>query len=605
MATYSESVGDVDIIFAGGGTAACVAAGRLAKANPDLKILLVEGGRNNFNDPTVVNPAVYLSHLAPDSTSALFYKAKSSEHLGGREAIVPMGGILGGGSSINFMMYTRAQGVDFDSWDTPGWAAKDMLPLCNKLETYHPKDAAIDQSKHGHDGPIHISDGGYRAKSEDQFMETVTKMGHKEIVDLQDLEQCGGFSKWHRYISPEGKRQDSAHRYVHPLVENGQQSNLYLLVESKVIRVLFDESSPPRAIGIEYKPNPGAQPSISLSKPVHKTVKANKLVVVTAGALGTPQILERSGVGNPELLKKLDIPVVADVPGVGENYQDHHLVLYPYKSNLAPDQTLDGILSGRKDFVKALEEKDPILGWNGVDVCAKLRPSDAEIAKLGPEFQKDWDRDFAGIPSKPLMLCGVVSAFLADPSLVEPGQYFTMGTYTAYPYSRGSIHITDKENVVDGYDFDAGFLSHPSDLKKQLWAYKMSREISRRLPYYRGELELGHPKFKAGSKARLVDGPDPNTHADIEYSAEDDAAIVDWIRGNLNTTWHSLGTCAMRARAKGGVVDADLNVYGTQGLKVADLSMVPENVGANTNNTALVVGEKAAIIIGNELGIKV
>ncbi len=109
MSTYTDEVGPVDIIFAGGGTAACVAAGRLAKANPDLKILLVEGGRNNFQDPTVTNPAVYLSHLAPDSKTAIFYKSKKSEHLNGREAIVPMGGLLGGGSSINFMMYTRAQ----------------------------------------------------------------------------------------------------------------------------------------------------------------------------------------------------------------------------------------------------------------------------------------------------------------------------------------------------------------------------------------------------------------------------------------------------------------------------------------------------------------
>jgi alcohol oxidase len=234
--------------------------------------------------------------------------------------------------------------------------------------------------------------------------------------------------------------------------------------------------------------------------------------------------------------------------------------------------------------------------------------TDAEAASLGPEFQADWERDFAHIPSKPLMLCGVVNAFLADPSLVEPGQYITMGAYTAYPYSRGSIHITSADDVLAGYDFDAGFLSHPSDLKKQIWAYKMTREISRRLPYYKGELELGHPKFPAGSNAALVDlskGGETAVTSDIEYSAEDDLAIEDWIRGNLNTTWHSLGTCAMKPRSEGGVVDADLNVYGTAGLKVADLSMVPENVGANTNNTALVVGEKTAVIIGRELGIEV
>jgi alcohol oxidase len=204
-----------------------------------------------------------------------------------------------------------------------------------------------------------------------------------------------------------------------------------------------------------------------------------------------------------------------------------------------------------------------------------------------------------------MILCGVVNAFLADPSLVEPGQYMTMGTYTAYPYSRGSIHITDKTNPVDGYDFDTGFLNHPSDIKKQLWGYKITREIARRLPYYKGELELGHPKFAPGSKAALCSGEISGEIKDIEYSKEDDEAIEEWIRGNLNTTWHSLGTCAMREKEKGGVVDKDLNVYGTQGLKVADLSMVPENVGANTNNTALAVGEKAAVIIGRELGITV
>lgn len=182
-----------------------------------------------------------------------------------------------------------------------------------------------------------------------------------------------------------------------------------------------------------------------------------------------------------------------------------------------------------------------------------------------------------------MVLCGVVNAFLADPSLVEPGQYITMGTYTAYPFSRGSIHITDKENVIDGYEFVTGFLNATSDLKKQLWAYKMSREIARRLPYFQGELELGHPKFPAGSKAAPTNGSLGSDIKDIEYSEEDDRAIEDWIRGNLNTTWHSLGTCAMKPKEDGGVVDGSLNVYGTTGLKVADLSMVPENVGANVS----------------------
>jgi alcohol oxidase len=116
---------------------------------------------------------------------------------------------------------------------------------------------------------------------------------------------------------------------------------------------------------VEYAQNVDSTPVSSL-KPATKTVKANKLVVVTAGALGSPLILERSGVGNAEMLKKIGVPVVANVPGVGEAYQDHHLLLYPYKTSLPDGDTLDVILAGRKDFAKALEEKDPILGWNSI-----------------------------------------------------------------------------------------------------------------------------------------------------------------------------------------------------------------------------------------------
>jgi alcohol oxidase len=183
------------------------------------------------------------------------------------------------------------------------------------------------------------------------------------------------WQRWQRYVSPDGKRSDAAHCYVHPLLQDGQHPNLHLLLESKVVRVIFDESTPPRAIGVEYRSNEEHTPEIALSKPVQHVVKASRLVVVTAGALGTPQVLERSGVGNPDILRKLDIPVIADVPGVGENYQDHHLLLYPYKTSLEPSETLDCILSGRKDFAKALGEKDPMLGWNGIGTCSSMLPA--------------------------------------------------------------------------------------------------------------------------------------------------------------------------------------------------------------------------------------
>jgi alcohol oxidase len=207
-------------------------------------------------------------------------------------------------------------------------------------------------------------------------------------------------------------------------------------------------------------------------------------------------------------------------------------------------------------------------------------------------------------------MCGVMNCFLAAneqendnyASDSKPAQqYMSMGAYTAYPYSRGSIHITSKDKTADGYEFDGGFLSHPLDLKTQLWGYKVTRRIARSLTYVTGEVKYAHPSFADNSDARAMEILNCPTLEDPTYTAEDDAVIEDWIRENLSTTWHSLGTCAMRERSKGGVVDKNLNVYGTRALKVADLSIVPENVGANTNNTAFAVGEKAAIIIGKEL----
>jgi choline dehydrogenase-like flavoprotein len=182
-----------------------------------------------------------------------------------------------------------------------------------------------------------------------------------------------------------------------------------------------------------------------------------------------------------------------------------------------------------------------------------------------------------------------------------------VSTFTTYSYSRGHIHITGPD-PSDPVDFETGFLSDPQnlDIKKNMWLYKTQRELARRMAIYRGEVAVGHPPFPKESKAACVevDGPLPaGAVSNIEYSAEDDAILEQWLRANVNTTWHSLGTCKMAPREAGGGVDGRLNVYGVQGLKVADLSIPPRNVAANTNNTAMAIGEKAADIIIGELGL--
>ncbi|KAK3934802.1 alcohol oxidase-like protein [Diplogelasinospora grovesii] len=598
-----DNLDEVDVIIAGGGTAACVVAARLAEADPSLSILVVERGSNNYNVPNVIHPALFLQHLMPGSKTAIFNKSTKSVHVADREVIVPSGGTLGGGSSINFMVYNRAQRSDFDSWKTPGWTADELLPYMKKLETYHGAGVA---DTHGLDGPIHISDGGYRARrSQDEFIEAARQLGYPEVEDLQNLDANNGFGRWMRHVSPEGRRQDAVHRYLHPKLQDGQHPNLHVLVESEVVRVLFDNNK--RACAVEFTPNPDYQVTTDLTQHAKTVVKARKLVVVSAGAFGSPAILERSGIGGQAVLERAGVPVLVDLPGVGHDYQDHNLVVCPYRTALEPSETNDDMQTGRLPQDQAIAEANRKLGWNGCDVIGQIRPTEAEVEALGPEFREAWDRDFKDNINRPLMLVALVSSYLGDPSAIPVGQYVSVIPYTAYPYSRGSVHITGPE-VSDPLDFDAGYFESALDVTALMWGYKKGRELIRRAGFYRGEVAVGHPKFPPGSKAACVDLQDgaPREHAvqDIPYSAEDDQAIVQHLRENVGTTWHSLGTNKMAPREQLGVVDGNLNVHGVSGLKVVDLSIAPENVAANTNNTALTIGEKGADIIINELGLR-
>ncbi|KAI1734593.1 GMC oxidoreductase [Xylaria scruposa] len=598
-----EDITEVDVIIAGGGTAGCIVAGRLAEADPNLSILVIEGGPDNFNHPAVAIPALFLTNIAPGSKTAIFYKARKSDYLAGREVIVPSGGLLGGGSSINFMMYTRAQRADFDSWKTPGWTADDLYPFLKKLETYH---GPGDKEHHGFEGPVQVSDGTLRVKkTEDDFLRAAAEVGWPELRDLQTLDHNNGFQRWLRYISPDGKRSDTANMYLHPRLRDGKHPNLHVLVESQVVRVLVDQNK--RACGVEYQPNPLFQSQEAPAPSVKRIVRARKLVVVSSGACGTPSVLERSGIGRADVLERAGVPLVENLPGVGHEYEDHNLILFPFKTALEPHETLDDLLLGRLSVQEATARKDPRLGWNTADIAGKLCMTEEDATSLGPDFKKVWERDFKDKPNRPVMLMALLNGYFGPPENAEPGQYVSMGNYTAYPYARGHIHITGPE-VSDPLDFNAGFFSDAgdADIKLQMWAYKKSREIMRRTSMYRGEFAAFHPPFPAHSEAACVtfDAERNTTNLiDIKYSPEDDKILKQFLRENINTTWHSIGTAKMAPREQSGVVDKDLNVYGVKGLKLADLSIAPENVAANTNNTALVIGEKAADIIMQELGL--
>lgn len=197
-------------------------------------------------------------------------------------------------------------------------------------------------------------------------------------------------------------------------------------------------------------------------------------------------------------------------------------------------------------------------------------------------------------------------SYTGDPSALPVGQYISISCFTTYPFSRGHVHITGP-SLDDRLDFETGFFADvgDNDIKKHIWVYKKQREIIRRMQLYRGEVAISHPPFPAGSQAACIEIDAPLTNVqDIQYSAEDEAMLEKWLRERVETTWHSLGTCKMAPREKMGVVDANLGVYGVGRLKIADLSIAPENVAANTNNTALAIGEKAADIFIQELGLR-
>ncbi|KAG0700761.1 GMC oxidoreductase-domain-containing protein [Suillus ampliporus] len=606
-----------DIIFAGGGATACVAAGRLAACDPSLKILILEGGQHTLNKDSVVQPYQCPSHLAPTSTMMTFNIGNPSQNLNGRKPIVQCGRCVGGGSSVNFMMYNRSPASDFDDWGVHGWRSEDLIPLMKKLETYQAKP---DSPTHGYSGPIKVSRGGRELTVCNEFIKVgITYHGRKFAEDTDDLETCNTYSPLLKYINETtGRRSDAASSYVYNQAHN---TNLQVWVGKRVTRVIFADK---RAVGVEFINDPISCPD---ADPSPSIVKASRLVVVAGGAFGSPAILERSGIGAKAVLERCGITQLVDLPGVGENYQDHNSAFATYFS--ADDiVTMDPLWSGDGSVVQGkhalavfqIPLKHPnaeelaqwkidsksFIAQNGSDAKIKWRPDEEELKTMGPAFQPRWNEFFRDHPDRAVAIFIIFAGNSGEPILpiLPRRNYFIACYFSLYAASIGSVHIK-LENGRETIDFTPGYLNDPSDIVPLNVGYKRMREIFRRMPSYRGEVAARHPPFPQGSAAvcKEMTGPVELYAPDIIYSAEDDKVIDTFHRENVSTTWHSLGTCAMKPRVDNGVVDPRLNVYGVTNLKVADMSIVPKNVGTNTYSTALVIGEKAAMIIAEDLSL--
>ncbi|KAJ3982183.1 GMC oxidoreductase-domain-containing protein [Lentinula detonsa] len=614
--SYSMPLFDrYDVVFAGGGTVACIIAGRLAQADPSLKILIIEAGSHSFNLHHHVQPARFLNSLG-EGHAFSHHTSVRSEALNGRSVCVPSACCVG------VLMYTRASASDYDDWEklgNAGWGSSSLIPLSRKVETYRIPSGS--PSVHGSTGPIKVSHGGHETNIGKEFLETAGQYDKERrtslSADINDFETINVYGPWHKYIdSQTGKRSDTAHHFVYNLENfnldpNESKHHLHVLTNHRVVKVIFQNN---RAIGVEYVSHEDVSGQTQ-SQP--RIAYASRLVVLSSGAFGSPAILERSGIGSAQCLAEVDVRQIVDLPGVGENYNDHNLCLAPYLASEDSD-CLDGIFSGDEEAIKPhLKEWEEggsgLLAHNSIDAGIKLRPTSEELEELGPAFKQLWEDFYVDAPDKPVAVLGPAAGDLHRYAPSSPSKTFSMVCYAAYPQAIGYTHITSATNPWAPLKFDPKYLSHPADFSVLSWCYKRGRELARRMRSYRGEIAAGHPKFHSTSSASdssttasidsSASGPVDMDAPKIVYSMEDDKAIDDYLKATVATTWHSLGTCAMRSRESGGVVDSRLNVYGLENLKVADLSIAPLNVGANTNNTALVIGEKAFLLIAEDLGI--
>ncbi|KNZ75224.1 Alcohol oxidase [Termitomyces sp. J132] len=591
---------EFDIIFAGGGACACVTASRLAQAKPELRILILEAGPLTQEKPDHIQPARFFSKLKNADETFTLHQSEPSAALAGRSLTVPTGRCVGGGSSVNFAMYTRAAASDYDDWETVhgnhGWGTKHLIPLSKKAETYQVQGSL---PTHGTEGPIKVSFG-----PETNVALQFLKVASEYDTERGLTEDVNGLTwdRLYRYIDgATGRRSDVPHHYIY---NHTVHTKLKILERRRVVRVIFENLC---AVGVEHVSDLGRH-----SKDLHESTVsyASKLVIVSAGTFGSPAILERSGIGGTNVLQKNNIPQIVDLPGVGEHYMDHNVIFAPYFASEDSD-TMDVIFRGSEAEIEPFakcwtEDGQGLMAQNGLDAGVKLRPNADDLKELGPHFEPRWKTYFENAPDKPVMWLGPFATYAGNDSSAPMRKYFSMGYYVEYPVSVGRVHISAGLDPYGKLEFETGFLDDPADLGVLRWGYKKGREFARRMQIYCGEFVPAHPDFPEGSQASTHVSAQPVEicSRDIRYSAEDDKAIDEYHRKSVETSWHSMGTCAMKPQGKGGVVDSRLNVYGIKNLKVVDCSIAPSNVGANTYNTALVIGEKAAIIIAEDLDIK-
>jgi choline dehydrogenase len=532
---------EYDYIVVGAGSAGCVLANRLT-AGGEHRVLLLEAGGGD-RSPWIQVPIGY-GRTFNDPRFNWMYQAQPDPALDNRSAHWPRGKVLGGSSSINAMVYVRGQPADFDDWraaGNPGWSWSELLPYFRKLED-HPWGAS---EFHGAGGPVHVSDVSASVHPLcATFLQACASVGIEYTRDFNGA-QPEGAGLWQVTIK-DGVRVSSANAYLRPI---RRRANLDVRLRAHVTRVLFSAS---RAVGVEY-----------LRGGARQRARARAEVLLAAGAINSPQLLELSGVGDAQLLRQFHIPLITDSPAVGRGLQDHLAVSYFYRSRVP---TLNDQLAPFFGKVKAalryaLGRRGPLA--MSVNQAGAFLRSRAELMR--PNLH---------IYFNPASYS--TTSIGPKRRLLNPDPYpgFLMSFNTCRPTSRGTIHIRSSDPLSSPAIFPNS-LATEADVQDVFEGARVLRRIAAAPPL-----------------AEVIE-----TEREPGAQVQSDAEVLADFRRRAGSVFHACGTCAMGADPRTSVVDQRLRVRGVSGLRVVDAAIFPNISSGNINAPTLMVAERAADLI--------
>ncbi|KAH9476793.1 GMC oxidoreductase family protein Mala s 12 [Psilocybe cubensis] len=581
-----------DYVVIGGGTAGLTVAARLSE-DPSVKVLVLEAGEENLNDPLIEVPAQFLRTFGNPKYDWAFPVVKQ-KHANNIEHMWQRGKGLGGSSGMNFFAWIKPPAEDINAYEklgNRGWNWAEYEKYSKRSETFHPPTKEqTDLYPHkfivehrGTTGPIQVAISHSVHTLDELFQETMVNKGLKEVDDPYDGDMTGTWIASSSIDPRTWTRSYSANTY---LVPNLKRENLSVLTGAYVSKVLLNESegNDDRIVnGVEFI-HDGTK---------HK-VMVDKEVILSAGSIKSPQILELSGIGNPDILEPLGIKVEISLPGVGENVQEHYGCPVTFELDpKIPHETLDFLRDpeyaakqielhalGKGAFRKGLTSFAyfPLTAIDRSEALRIISQAEEEVkaleksGTLRPGIKEQLDIQLDILKDEKVPDCEiVVMPFFASRAVApEPGKlYTTLVGILNHPMSRGTIHIQSSDPLLNP-TIDPHYLESETDLEVLAQHVKFIKSLADTEPW----------------KSGIIRETDPGEHL------KTDNEIKEYVKNCIATIWHTTGSCSMLPREKEGVVDYNLKVYGTKNLRVVDLSVLPLQIAAHTQATAYFVGEK-------------